>query len=164
MLVWIPTTINGQPLTLNSIGQFVKAKSFPENNDGYRNYWSEAKNQIGDKTIDQAGWVLMTKDVLLGSRNKNYIYQKQMVEQCSEYEVPNALEVAFCIFAKYYSSDIRVYSDQPWTFTCCHEKVGNRQVSVGGFLAPYGLSVCFSYGHGCFGIAALRKFFLGHRS
>lgn len=158
MLVWIPSFIDGNPLTLNSLGQFVKDKSFSKNNEGYGYYWSGVKNQMGDKKIEQPGWVLMTKDVLLGSKNKSYSQQKKMVEQYSKYEVPKAVEAAFCIIAKYYSSDKRLYSDSPWTFTRCYEQVYDRQVCVGGF-ALTGLQVFYFLADRVYdGIAVLRKF------
>lgn len=153
MLVWIPSFIDNKSLTLNSFEKFIKSKSFP---DGYRYYFSEVKNHIGDKVIEKAGWVLMTKDVIPGSRKKSYIEQKKMVDQYREYEVPKTVEATFCIFAKYYCSDIRLYSDSPLTHTNCYEQAGDWQAGVGGFLPSSGLGVCPNSGAG---VAAIRKFF-----
>lgn len=156
MLVWIPSKINGEPLSLNSLGQCVKVKSFPDNADGYDYYWDLVKNRIGDKAIEQGGWVLMTKDVLPGSRTKNYTQQKNMVEKCKGYEVPKVLEAAFCIFAKFYSSDIRLYSENPGTLTRCRDQIYDLQICIGDF-ALSGLEICNFIDGERSGVAALRK-------
>jgi len=161
MLVRLPKALNGG-LTLKSLGELAK-KYFSESDSGYRFIWSDIVQELGDKSIDKSRWVLMTTDVLPGSRNKSYAEQQKMVADLAEkspisYEVPETLESAACILSQYFGSKTRLFSDNPWTYTRCKEKVRDYQTVVGGF-APAGLGVdddTYAYVH--IGVAALRKF------
>jgi F-box-like len=161
MLVRLPKTLNGG-LTLKSLGELAK-KYFSASETGYNFIWSGIIQEQGDKSIDKSHWVLMTKDVLPGSRNKSYAEQQKIVAELAKkflisYEVPETLESAACILSQYFGSNIRLFSDKPWTFTRCKEKVQDYQTVVGGF-APAGLDVyCDNYDYDDIGVAALRKF------
>ena len=98
----------------------------------------------------------MTKDVLPGTRNKNYTDQQAIVGQHPGYVVPKALEAAVCIFMQYVSSAKRLYGDNPWTYTRCQEATQGYQIGVGGF-SPGGLRVNDEYIHEDVGVGALRK-------
>ena len=154
----IPGSINGEPIDVENFGKLIKSK-FPELGDdtGYRIIWEVAKKCRGD---GKPHWVLLTKDVLSGSRNKSYAEQKQQVidESQGNYQVPQAVDVIACIIAEYGRSKTRLFSDIPWTYTRCQEKLEGHQVIVGGF-APAGLVVNFSYFYDFdfLGVAALRK-------
>jgi F-box-like len=162
MLVRLPKTLNGG-LTLKSLGELAK-KYFSAKDTGYRFILSAIIQEQGDKSIDKSRWVLMTKDVLPGSRDKIYAEQQKMVADLAEkslisYEVPETLEAAACILSQYFGSNIRLFSNNPWTYTRCKEKLQAYQIVVGGF-APAGLSVNLTrnYGSDEIGVAALRKF------
>ncbi len=161
MLVRLPKTLNGR-FTLKSFGQLAK-KYFSESETGYRVIRSEIVDELGDKSIDKSLWVLMTKDVLPGSRNKSYAEQQDMVGKLAQkaligYEIPETLEAAVCILAQYFDSNMRLFSDNPWTYTRCKDKVQGFQMIVGGFV-PSGLVVYRNdYDIDDIGVAALRKF------
>lgn len=161
MLVRLPKTLNGG-LTLKSLGELAK-KYFSDSNSGYRFIWAAIVQELGDKSIDKSHWVLMTKDVLPGSKNKSYGEQQKIVADLAEkslisYEVPETLESAVCILSQYFGSNIRLFSDNPWTYTRCKDKVQGYQTVVGAF-APAGLYVTsVSYDYDRIGVAALRKF------
>lgn len=161
MLVYIPATVDGKPFTLNKLGEIAK-RFFPTNDNGYRDIWSGIVDELGDKSI-KSRWVLMTKDVLPGSRNKSYAEQQKIVASLAKkslgYEVPDTLEAATCILVQYFSdSKTRLFNNDPWTYTRCKEKVQGYQTVVGGF-APAGLHViCNGYDSVHIGVAALRKF------
>jgi len=163
MLVRLPKTLNGQ-LTLKSLGELAK-KYFSNSDTGYRIISSTLVDELGDKSIDKSRWVLMTKDVLPGSSGKNYTYQQKIVDELAEqslisYEVPETLESAACILSQYFGSKTRLFSNNPWTYTRCKEKVQGDQTVVGGF-GPDGLIVNareFEIGTRRMGVAALRKF------
>lgn len=78
MLVLIPSSINGKPLTLNSIGDLVESP-LQGHKTGYRYIWSEMFTEHGEKSVNASYWVLMSKDVLPKSRNKNYSAQQELV-------------------------------------------------------------------------------------
>ncbi|CCB86379.1 putative uncharacterized protein [Parachlamydia acanthamoebae UV-7] len=149
-------------LTIKKLGELAK-KYFPSNTDGYRYIWPAIVDESGDKAVDESVWLLMTKDVLQGSRSKSYSQQKNIVAELAEttgvpYQVPTTLEAATCILAEYSRSENRLFSDSPWTWTRCQENVQGFQMVVGGF-APVGLRVDYYYfDDGCLGVAALRKF------
>jgi hypothetical protein len=148
-------------LTINKLGELAK-KYFPSNIDGYRYIWPSIVNELRDKPADESIWLLMTKDVLPGSRSKSYGQQKIIIDELAKttgvpYQVPITLEAATCILAEYSRSENRLFSDSPWTFTRCQENVQGYQMLVGGF-APDGLIVRSNYNYDHIGVAALRKF------
>jgi hypothetical protein len=148
-------------LTIKKLGELAK-KYFPSNANGYRYIWSAIVDELGDKPADESIWLLMTKDVLPGSRNKSYSQQKTIIDELAKttrvpYQVPITLEAATCILAEYFRSENRLFSDSPWTCTRCQENVQSYQVVVGGF-TPAGLAVGGLYKNDNIGIAALRKF------
>jgi hypothetical protein len=162
MLVRLPKTLNGQ-LTLKSLGELAK-RSFPDSDTGYNFILSAIVDELGDKPIDKSRWVLMTKDVLPGSRYKSYDKQKDIVGDLAQkaligYEVPEILEAVACILAQYFDSNIRLFSDSPSTYTHCKEKIRGEQVFVGGFDRT-GLTVAYDDNNDDpnIGVAALRKF------
>ena len=162
MLVRLPKTLNGQ-LTLKSLGELAK-KYFSDSNTGYRFIWSAIfVDELEDKSIDKSRWVLMTKDVLPESRNKSYAEQQDIVGKLVQkaligYEIPETLEAAVCILAQYFDSNMRLFSDNPLTYTRCKNKVQDFQTAVGGF-TPTGLCVRYrNSADDSIGVAALRKF------
>jgi hypothetical protein len=163
MLVRLPKTLNGR-LTLNSLGLLAK-KYFSNRDTGYGVISPAIIQEQGNKSIHKSQWVLMTKDVLPASRNKSYGEQQKMVAELAKkslisYEVPETLEAAACILSQYFGLNIRLFNDNPWTFTCCKEKVQVYQIIVGGF-APAGLDLDLffhDYDKAGIGVAALRKF------
>ena len=78
MLVRLP-----KGFTLNTLGMLAK-KYFPQNPDGYGYIWERILKEHGDRSIDKSTWLLMTKDVLPGSRNKSYGEQQNIVAELAE--------------------------------------------------------------------------------
>ena len=166
MLVRLPKTLNGG-LTLKSLGELAK-KYFPPRDTGYDKGYGFIDNTIiqdqGDRSINTSQWVLMTKDVLPGSRKKSYVEQQKIVADLAEkslisYEIPETLESATCILSQYFGSNIRLFSNSPSTYTRCQDNVRGYQVVVGAF-EPAGLTVnnLINYGEDRIGVAVLRKF------
>lgn len=161
MLVRLPKTLNGG-LTLKSLGELAK-RYFSARDTGYKCILPAIVQELGDRSIDKSHWVLMTKDVLPGSRNKSYGDQQKIVADLAEkslisYEVPEALESAACILSQYFDSQIRLFSDSPWTYTRCKEQVRGFQIVVGNFTVD-GLSIDSLYDMSTIGVAALRRKF-----
>ncbi len=111
--------------------------------------------------------MLLTRDLLPGSRSKSYATQQALVAAHAKrtglsYELPGALEAATVILSHYACSGERLYIDDPWTYTRCQALVNNRYpVVVGGFSFE-GLDMGFNLGSvgfsGSCGMASLRKF------
>jgi hypothetical protein len=143
LLILVPQTINGQPLTLETLGALVKK---PLTGPATK-YSTFDLGEYADPAAPPSHWVLMTRDVIEGSRSKSYLDQQTLLSQKGHgvYVVPTILAAIVCIFMEYARSGTRLYSDSPWTYTRCQEKHNaNWQLGVGGF-APGGLYV---YGHG----------------
>lgn len=161
ILVRMPKTLNGG-LTINRFGELLKQR-FPRNVTGYRAIWVRIVQVIGDKPIEKSCWVLMTTDVLPGSRGKSYKEQEDLVRKVAcealvEFEIPEALDAITCILAEYFKSEKRLCSDCPSTYSRCQEKVQGYQLDVGGF-ASAGLEVSYgSYAYDFIGALALKKF------
>jgi hypothetical protein len=159
MLVRLPKTLNGG-LTLKSLGELAK-KYFSKNDKGYNFIMTPIVQELGDQSINKSSWVLMTKDVLPGSRNKSYGEQQKIVAELAEkslinYEVPGTLESAVCILSQYFGSNPHLFSSE--TFTRCKEEVEGYQTCVGGFTSS-GLSVIYAIDdYDRLGVAAQRKF------
>ena len=163
--------------TIKSFGELVK-RCFPQNPDGYRYIWDAIAKEHGDTSVDEPIWLLMTRDVLPGSRGLSFAKHQAMVAKLAEdsqaaYEVPTTLEAVACIFAQYFSSSLlskdpstytRLFGDRPFT-TRTQWKTQGFQHIVGGF-ARSGPCVSSDSGYDGdnFGVAPLRKRFLGHRA
>ena len=131
MLVLIPAIVNGEPFTLNSLGEMIKA---PREGHAtkYTHYSSTVKEEIGDRAPGKSYWVLMTNDVLPNSRRKTYAEQVPLLK--GSYAVPRALEAATAILMHHVSTGERRYSDNPWTYTRCEEVVVKEyHMAAGGF-------------------------------
>ena len=164
LLALIPAQVAGQPLTLDYLGELIQSPQWGGHATKYRYYWDGVREAIGSQISGSSYWVLMTKDVLPESRAKSYADQYALVADQARrtglaYEVPGALEAAIVVLLHYARSGERLYSDNPWTYTSCWEKVGNFQLAVGGFSSG-GLSVFdigYDYVSIC-GVAGFRKF------
>lgn len=172
--MFIPKSIEGESFTLNALGKLNGGKAYEYINP-------KVREQLGDIPVEEAHWVLMTKDVLgekergpKGSRGKDYPTQEKMVAELAErsgeaYTVPQTLEAVPVLIANLLKSgggDIFGRGNGLWTYTRCQEEVcdeyGVWHVSVGG-LAPSGLDICHNYDCDNSGVAGLRKFFLVSR-
>jgi hypothetical protein len=163
LLTLIPKTVNGKPLTLNSLEELMK---LPKKGIAtrYVSYRDGIKKEHGDAAPSFSYWVLFTKDVIPESRKKSYNKQKKLVASYSHkahvlYEVPRLLEAAVSIFMEYLLTGQRLYSDSPWTFTRCQERISehpNWPLVVGGF-AVGGLHVINFDDREDSGVGSLRK-------
>ena len=160
MLVLIPEQVADKPLTLAYLGELIKSPKGGGYGTKYRDYYA---GDIGSQSPDSSYWVLMTRDVLPGSRWKSYADQCALVSDHANrtglpYEVPGALEAAVVMLLHHARSGERLYSDNPLTYTRCREKIMSYPVVVGGFSSG-GLSVnddCYDNLNS--GVAGLRKF------
>ena len=164
LLVLMPKRVSGQALTLNYLGELIKAPQGGGHATEYDFYWNKAREAIGSQAAGSSYWVLMTKDVLPESRNKSYQEQCALLADHAKrtglgYKVPGALEAAVVMLLHYVRSGECLYGDDPLTYTCCREKVQGYQLVIGGFSSE-GLRINdLNYDHKSLrGIAGLRKF------
>ena len=138
LLFLVPGTVNGNPLTLNFLKELIREPKKGHKTD-YRGYEECVKNKLGDQSTSSC-WVLMTRDIIPNSRNKNYEEQEKLVATHAQgssqpYELPKALEAAIGILIEHVQTGKKLYSVNPSTFTKCQEKVieGQRPVVIGDF-------------------------------
>jgi hypothetical protein len=168
LLVLIPATVNGEPFSLNLLGALIQRPQGGGYSTEYSYYGSAIRKQFGAQSPVRSYWVLMTRDVLEGSRDETYASQQALVAHHASrtgcpYELPDALEAATVISSHYVRSGERLYADAPWTYTRCQELVawygGYYPADVGGFSSE-GLHVDYGDnvdgGH-CYGVASLCK-------
>ncbi|MHA7878103.1 MAG: hypothetical protein ACX93T_04280, partial [Bacteroidota bacterium] len=157
------------PFTLNRLGALAEGRYFPNNEEGYQYYDRDVRTQFGTEYLDKPYWLLMTYDVLQGTRGKTYTEQRKMVEKYSSkgWVLPNILEAATSILVCYAQSGKRqecLFSEEPWTCTrCCtpNQLVGSQwTLAVGGF-GPTGLVIGYDYvSEGdSYGVAGCRRFY-----
>ena len=167
LLVLIPASVNGRPFSLTLLGELIKNPKGEGYATRYKYCNSFVRKQFGAQSSTRSYWVLITRDVLEGSRGQWYSDQQALVAAHASrtglpYELPGALEAATAVLSHYVHSRERLYTDAPWTHTRCQELVARKgshhPVSVGGF-ASGGIYVDYSHGsRNVDGVAGLRKF------
>ena len=162
MLVWMPESIKGEPLTINNFGKLLKEQpEFSRRPTGYGYINNSIVLQEGTAPI-KSGWVLMTTDIIPDSQKKRYVEQLILLENLNkngqtDYRVPKIAEVIICIAAKYLRSKTRLFSEDPLTYTRCQERVRGFQAVVGSFIeSGFRVDLHFS-NEDHFGLAALRE-------
>jgi hypothetical protein len=165
LLVLIPATVNGESYNLNLLEELIQHPKGGGHATEYRAYAGDVRKQVGAQSPTSSYWVLMTREVLEGSKMETYENQQALVAKCAKrtdlpYELPGALEAATAILSHCARSGERLYTDDPWTYTRCRELITNNKwpTIVGGFSSE-GLVVGVSYfpNSSCGGVAGLRK-------
>ena len=142
LLVLIPATVNDKPLSLNLLEELIQHPQGGGHTAKYNNYGQRVQEQFGAQFPTRSYWVLMTRDVLEGSRGQTYAAQQALVAEHAErtqlpYELPGVLEATTAILSYYVRSGERLYSDSPDIYTRCRELVvykdNHYPTVVGGF-------------------------------
>lgn len=170
LLVLIPSTINGRPFTLNLLNELIQNPRSGACSTKFDYYDGEIARVFGDQPSGSSHWVLMTRDVLPGSKTGAYTFQQALIAEYAysngvPYEMPHALEAATSILMHFACTGDRLYTDDPWTYTRCQERldVDDEKCSlfVGGF-ASGGLDLDYEDGVHDFGdgdgVSCLRNF------
>jgi len=146
-------------LSLNKLVQFARSPKEGNPTD-FKRTWMEISETLGDITVGKTYRIAITNTVLEGSRNLSFAAQQELVNK-SRCAVPKVLEVSTLAILTYISSPksspVRLYGDNPWTYTRCPEQIIGYNLVVGGF-APAGLFVGIGYANRNYGVGALRKF------
>lgn len=129
MLVLIPKTVNGKPLTLKSLAELVKAPKEGPASCFSRCSLGFESQELYREAVVQSHWVLMTRDVVPDSRGAHPTLQKNLVEVHEGYAVPKVLEAAACIFMNHVRSGEYLFpgenpseGKQSGTLSICQER------------------------------------------
>ena len=162
LLVLIPATVGGVPFTLNQLGELIKHPKNGGHSTKYRFYGDLVKTQIGGESSNRSYWLLMTRDVLPGSRSKVYAAQKELVATYASqgYALPSVLEAATAILLHHAREGKRLFGDDPWTYTRCLDVDTDGDPAVVGGFESSGLNVDSHYSHDLryFGVSCCRRF------
>ena len=160
MLTLIPATVDGKPFTLDLLsqlisepkrwckGQYVTGLSVHNTHNmpfiGVRGQLV-GFGAVGEQPMDKAPyWVLMTKELVPSSKNKDYLGQQNLVKEYTKksgvsYDCPQLLEAATCISTyrvrggSVYNKESRFdWGSSNYTYTQCKENP-NYKIGVGGF-------------------------------
>ncbi len=139
MLVLIPKTVvrsidgvpKTVPLTLKTLNEMAKCSKNGKG-VGFAHIDEKILKECGDSPIQKSHWVLMTKDIVDGSKGMDYAKQAQLVEEVG-YEVPSCLEAVACILLEYLRSETYLFKKDPYTLTRCKDMLEDRHFIVGGF-------------------------------
>jgi hypothetical protein len=165
LLVLVPATVDGKRFTLDLLGDLIKGLQMGDKKTKYRRYGIYVQKELGAKSPGSSYWVLMTRDVLPGSRDKTYGEQETLVAEHARridlpYEMPDVLSAATSILLHHARTGERLYTDAPWTHTRCQEKVDKNiyPVAVGGFSSGGLIVYNYDFVSDDFGVSCLRKF------
>jgi len=162
------------PGSLNELEERVRAYGQEffqgENPLKFRSFWGDARQEHAGVVADEPQWILITNDVLPGSRNQPYAKQEQIITDLNakngtDYQVPTLRETVLAMFLHKITTHVSLYPEgneqngNLYTYTRVVEKIRDWHLVVGGF-APSGLSVNDhdDYDNETLGVAALRKF------
>ncbi len=139
VLVLIPKTVNGQPLTLKALGELVQK---PLNGGNPTQYFHFYLGKYIDRPNPQTHWALLTRTVFQDSLYNNYKDGHAILASYSQktkivYEIPTVLDATVCLFMEYMRSGIWLYSFTNCTY--CQEEFASAswlssawQLAVGG--------------------------------
>lgn len=148
-------------LSINELGQQMRHLREGDNETVFDpSSWNSVFNEVGDATVDEPYWALITNDVVPGSRGKLLVEQKELVER-EGYEVSTISEaITLPTMHKEYSGENaeNLLPEEPLTYARCADRVLGRYLSVGAF-GPSGLSVIYSSHPNNIGVLAVRRFF-----
>ena len=157
ILVLVPKTVNGVPLTLNLIGELIKnpRSGFPTQ----LIHFNDVQEKYGEMRMLSSHWVLLTKNIIPKS-NCLYSIQSKLIAKYEGYEHPKLLDVTVGFLMYHVKTGEKLYFDGKGTLTRCKEVLRNGyHVAVGGSPPcpisftnrhfdkfPYGLAL-YSDGH-----------------
>ncbi|MHA7878032.1 MAG: hypothetical protein ACX93T_03905 [Bacteroidota bacterium] len=152
LLVLIPATVNGSPFTLNLLEELVSSPPITTRSYAtrYRLYNHKVQKAYGDSAPGRSYWILMTKEILPSSRDKDYVAQQRLVADYARehklgYTLPSVLEATTAVLTHYVRSGKQLYTNDPSTYTRCFEQIdGPYPVAIGGF-SDEGLHIRHEY-------------------
>jgi energy-coupling factor transporter ATP-binding protein EcfA2 len=166
LLVLIPAMVDGRPFTLDLLGELIKRPKEGGHKTSYDCYSRDVQEELGSQFPGRSYWVLMTREVIEGSRSTDYASQKALIAAHASvtglpYELPGALEAATIILTHYVRHEERLYAGIQWSYTRCRERIDNKYPLIVGGFSSGGLLVRNDRDVSCdyfFGVSCLRKF------
>lgn len=144
LLTLVPATLKEERFTLERLGELVKKPKGGGYATGYQ-YTGTSRyfrpNGIERFLMPKNTWVFMLRDVLSGSREKDYVSQLSLVKEWAKktkipYSAGRLIEIVTSLFTHYVRSEEALLSGRnPLTYTRPQEKDNDRTIlTIGGFL------------------------------
>ncbi|MGA8163836.1 MAG: hypothetical protein WB791_02285 [Waddliaceae bacterium] len=139
MLTLIPETVDGVPLTLNTLGELIKRPKGGGNVTEYAYYDDQVKEEFGSQKTPSSHWVLMTADIKDFPAWKNLegidALQESMIKRYQNqnktgliYDVgPSLLDAAVSILMHYVKTGERLFRSD--TLAECKETVDGMMIN-----------------------------------
>ena len=156
ILVYIPTKVNGVPLTFNNLEKLSPNPDLctKDRSPKYSYVNPDVRKLIGEVDLEGPCWILITKKPMPGSLGKSFEEQQELIP--SGYQLASPLEIAASCFMHHIATGERLL-DSVWTRCGGPLAHGRWPVAVGVF-AGSGLDVSSGDDYGCVGVVPLRKF------
>lgn len=127
-------------LTFNCIEELAKTATQINKRTKYQTVCENLRDYLSKVPAMKAGWVLMRKEVIPGSRTLSFKDQKSLLK--GKFEAPSFIDVILLNILTYASEGRYLYGTYPYTYTRSQEEYLNHQVIIGGF-GPSGLLIDF---------------------
>jgi len=138
-LVLLPASIDGEPLTLNSLRELATAAGKRREPSFYKQDWYDDE-AFANAPLGESVWVLEYANVAPGTFSKNDGEQVAVVGKLSDYRTAKVLEHVGTMVLNDLENNERVY---PNFYGRCEERAASgARVCAGNFLAD-GLDVCY---------------------
>jgi hypothetical protein len=147
LLVLIPETLNGEPLSFDRLQQRMQQLK-PDDSMGQFHSCEVGKT----KAFGKSHWVLMFKQLIPASRNQCYADLVKLLSTYNKnqatYRFPRVAEAVTCIFAEYVNSGVKILfgslnAGGLLSYTYCAEQSYKKHAVVGGVTSTTGLSIQF---------------------
>lgn len=124
---------------------------------GFRFYPDTVRNRHGDAAPEESYWVLVTRDVVPGSRNKTLAEQQDLLAEGDE--LSHLHEAAAFALLEVQENTTTLLGNDPRTYTRCQDVVDGYPCALGSYVVGRGLSVCsIRWVNFHIGVVGCRKF------
>lgn len=129
ILVLIPATLNGEPLTLDRFNAFLKSHDAPKMPS-----WCSLSGPMATR---RSYWALISKGCIKDSNNKTFSQQCELIRQLgNNYQVPSLIEMVFGMYLQH-----RAHKDNLYVSTRTRCKGTHGRYLASGILEGYELSL-----------------------
>jgi hypothetical protein len=162
VILWMPPTLNGEPVSVNTLERMATADAFGENKIGYEYCLDSIRaDAVINQPLERGYWLALYKKPVADSTSFE-MKEQYIKDNCPGYEVPKVREViASCVMQYGCSGDQkeRILARENGACYCiCDEPLGPVSVWVGSF-ALSGLKVDFCIeGSDIVGVCPVKRF------
>jgi hypothetical protein len=162
VILWMPPTLNGAPITVNTLEEMATSAEFGKNKIGYESCDSAIRTDaVINQGLEKGYWLVLYKKPI--AEGQSYEKKQQYItDNCPGYEMPKTRETIACCLMQYGCSGDKkeriLAREDEVRYSTSEERVGGLQVVVGG-LDSSGFRVRKHYGDfNYIGVCPVRRF------